>query len=131
MPTSEQGDAEACKTDQAQAGPHQISAQSVGKRNLTRMVVVPLSTFAAHGSIPRRSFKTPVDMTAHVPVSDVKAGGKILFFSQRWLTPSGNPASPDDANLTKYKQVLLSAQKWAEQNDVYFRRREQGPALPT
>ncbi len=101
-----------------EAGPHKISAQAVGKRNLTQMVVVPYATFVKHGSIPRRSFKTDPSEVAHVPVATLGDNAKVIFFSQRWLTPAGDPASPDDADLTKYKSVLASAKGYMEQNSV-------------
>lgn len=90
---------------------HTISAGAIGDRNLTHMVVVPFTTWLAAGKIPRRGASTEV--SAHVPVEKLRPGDRVVFFSQRWLTPVGDPASPDDAALTKYKACTAAARAWA------------------
>jgi len=94
------------------AGAHSFAPRAAG--NLTRMVVVPFPAFLAAGKIPRRSVND--EAHAHVSVDEVGPDGKVLFFSQRWLTPCGDPASPDDADGTKYKSVVSSAKAWAALN---------------
>ena len=94
------------------AGAHTFAPRAEG--NLTRMVVVPFPAFLAAGKIPRRSVKD--EAHCHVSVDDVGPDGKVLFFSQRWLTPCGDPASPDDADGTKYKSVVSAAKAWAALN---------------
>lgn len=89
-------------------------------RNLTGMMVVPFGAFVANGAIPRRSAKTP-DQNLHVPVTQLREEDKVVFFSQRWLTPvakDGQLPSPDDAELNKFKQIAASAKAWSEQNGV-------------
>jgi len=100
---------------------HEMRSAADG-RNLTSMMVVPLKTFIEHGSIPRRSVKTP-ETNTHMPASQLTEDDKVLFFSQRWLTPSSKDswcgmASPDDAEGTKFKQIVASAKAWSEQNNV-------------
>ena len=50
---------------------------------------------------------------ADVGVDAIAEDGKVLFISQRWLTPKGDPPSPDDAELTKYTAVVKAAKAWA------------------
>ena len=95
---------------------HQIS-EGGAKAGLTTMVCVPLSAFLKHGAIPRRSVYNT--QNTHVPVSSLKPEDHILFFSQRWLTPSPRAiASPDDANKTKYKQVLAACAAYGKAKNV-------------
>ena len=95
------------------AGAHSFAPRAVG--NLTRMVVVPFPAFVAAGRIPRRSIHD--EKPVHVSVDKVGPDGKVLFFSQRWLTPCGSPASPDDADGgTKYKSVVDATRAWATLN---------------
>ena len=68
------------------------------------MVVVPLPAFIAAKQIPRRSVKGSAPV--HVGVDEIAEGGRILFISQRWLSPKGDPPSPDVPELTKYNAVL-------------------------
>ena len=84
-------------------------------RHLGKMMVVPAEIFEAQPRIPRRSCKDD-DITPQVDVADLPEGARVLFFSQRWLTPS----HPDDADGTKRKAILAAAAAYAtkEQIDV-------------
>lgn len=62
---------------------HQVNETS-GMQGLIEMVVVPLASFVEHGAIPRRSEKGG-NKALHVPVSQLKAQDRVLFFSQRWV----------------------------------------------
>ena len=88
---------------------HSISGDS-GAKGLVEMVVVPLKTFKAERQIPRRSFRNKTQH--HIPASSLGPDDKVLFFSQRWLTPSPrSAASPDDApGGTKYKQLMAACE---------------------
>lgn len=100
---------------------HSIAGDS-GAKGLIEMAVVPFSTFKSHGQIPRRSFRNKKQH--HVTATTLGPDDKVLFFSQRWLTPSPrSAASPDDApGGTKYKQLMqacdayMKAQGVAEKN---------------
>ena len=96
---------------------HQITSDS-GAKGLTSMVVVPLSTFRSQGRIPRRSIFNQTHH--HVEVSKLKPDDKVLFFSQRWLTPSPRAtASPDDApGGTKYKQLMKACEAYCKAKGV-------------
>ena len=96
---------------------HQITSDS-GAKGLTSMVVVPLSTFRSEGRIPRRSIFNQTHH--HVEVSKLKPDDKVLFFSQRWLTPSPRAtASPDDApGGTKYKQLMKACEAYCKAKGV-------------
>ena len=54
----------------------------------------------------------------HVGVDEIAEGGRILFISQRWLSPKGDPPSPDVPELTKYNAVLKAARAWAAREGV-------------
>ena len=97
---------------------HQISAGAIGDMNLTNMVVVSFPKFAAAGKIPRRSDGTAGEEAMHVAAGTLKPSDRVVFFSQRWLTPVGDPASPDDADLTKYKACTAAARAWASSQGV-------------
>jgi diketogulonate reductase-like aldo/keto reductase len=98
---------------------HQISAGASGGANLATTVVVPFAKWVAAGKIPRRSDKTSAEGGATlVPAGTLKPGDRVVFFSQRWLTPVGDPASPDDAVLTKYKACTAAARAWASAEGV-------------
>ena len=90
---------------------HSITADA-GAKGLVECVVVPLSTFREKGQIPRRSKNNSTH--SHVPVTALGADDKVLFFSQRWLTPSPRAlASPDDApGGTKYKQLMAACKAY-------------------
>ena len=96
---------------------HTIAPRAAGG-NLAPMVVVPFPAFVDAGKIPRRSVKE--GEPTHVAIDEVGEGGKVLFISQRWLTPKpavGRP-SPDDAELTKYTAVVKAAKAWAAREGV-------------
>ena len=93
---------------------HTFVARTSG--NLTRMMVTSFTTFLAAGKIPRRSCND--DTLEHMHVDALPEDAKVLFFSQRWLTPKGDPASPDDAEGTKYKAVVAATHAWAELKGV-------------
>ena len=88
-----------------------------GAQGLIEMVVVPLSVFKSQGQIPRRSFRGD---ECHIPVTALGPDDKVLFFSQRWLTPSPrSEASPDDGpGGTKYKQLMAACGEYMEQQGV-------------
>ena len=96
---------------------HSITGDSSAK-GLVEMVVVPLTTFKRHGQIPRRSFRNREQH--HVPVTSLGPAAKVLFFSQRWLTPSPrSKASPDDApGGTKYKQLMAACEAYMTEQGV-------------
>lgn len=96
---------------------HSISGDS-GAKGLVEMVVVPLKTFKAERQIPRRSFRNKTQH--HIPASSLGPDDKVLFFSQRWLTPSPrSAASPDDApGGTKYKQLMAACEAFMKAKGV-------------
>ena len=95
---------------------HQVSGD-VAAKGLTEMQVVSLATFREKGAIPRRSVLNPAPV--HVPVTALGPKDRVLFFSQRWLTPSPrSAATPDDAEGTKYKQIVASCSAYAELNSI-------------
>ena len=96
---------------------HQITGDS-GAKGLVEMVVVPLTTYKSTKQIPRRSFRNLTQH--HVPASSLGPDDQVLFFSQRWLTPSPRAeASPDDApGGTKYKQLMAACSAYMKTNGV-------------
>ena len=93
---------------------HSISGAS-GAKGLVEMVVVPLTTFKSHKQIPRRSFRNKKEH--HVIASALGPDDKVLFFSQRWLTPTPRAeASPDDGpGGTKYKQLMAACDAYLKE----------------
>lgn len=96
---------------------HAISGES-GAQGLVEMVVVAFQTFKAKKHIPRRSVRNSEQH--HVAASALCSDDKVLFFSQRWLTPSPrSAASPDDApGGTKYKQIMAACDAYMKQRSV-------------
>ena len=96
---------------------HSIAGDS-GAQGLVEMVVVPLTTFKTHGKIPRRSAHTRTEH--HMLTSALGPDDKVVFFSQRWLTPSPrSAASPDDApGGTKYKQLLAACKEYMKETST-------------
>ena len=96
---------------------HSISGDS-GAKGLVEMVVVPMTTFISEKQIPRRSYRNTKEY--HVPATALGPDDKVLFFSQRWLTPSPrSAASPDDApGGTKYKQLMAACNAYMKSEGV-------------
>jgi diketogulonate reductase-like aldo/keto reductase len=100
---------------------HQFQQGDRSNGNLAPMTVVPFTALVDYGRIPRRSINTPKQEQLYVHVQDLKETDRVLFFSQRWLTPCPPPpetASPDDSKGTKYKQILKATKLWCQTMNV-------------
>ena len=96
---------------------HSFAGDS-GAKGLVEMVVVPMATFISEKQIPRRSYRNK--KVYHMPATALGADDKVIFFSQRWLTPSPRSiASPDDApGGTKYKQLMAACNEYMKSEGV-------------
>jgi hypothetical protein len=102
--------------EEAASAFHQINDDG-GAKGLTTMVVIPFSTLRDKGAIPRRSILNPTQ--DHVPVTALGPDDHVIFFSQRWLTPSPRAvATPDDAVGTKYKQLMTACRAYGKMNGI-------------
>ena len=82
-------------------------------RMLAQMQVVHYPKFVSHGSVPRRSAKTP-DANLHISASALPESAKVLFISQRWLRRE----HPDDEDNTKHKSLVTAVEAWAKGEGV-------------
>ena len=88
---------------------HEMAEAGIAK-GLTGMVVVPFTAFLEKGTIPRRSYNNMTNV--HVSVSELTDKDRIIFFSQRWLTPSPKELASPDGNIGGWRlaaHILIHA----------------------